>query len=590
LVRSISDINGDNVDDILVTAPGHRNSRNRPVGRVYAISGSTSEVIWTHQGNSAFSEFATAMEVVGDVTGDGIDDIAVSAPRLQWFDPIARIDLIGAVLVLSGVNGELIYTFRNRDQLSLDYNLPSDRSYGESLSALGDINGDGWPEFIVGHNRPNAISASRTGAGNAIVYSLRGDWDNDGYENLSDPVPLVFTDETTDVDLDGVPDLVEFALGSDVFNLDSDGDGISDGDEVNIYGSNPASNDSDSDGLPDGIELSLGLNLLDPLDAEHDLDSDGLTNVFEFRFTTKIDVADTDGDTLSDGEEYSNIGRTHPLRSDTDGDGVNDAQDLQNDWLYFYNGNLQGQGLINSSLSEAHNTLDRDGDGVADFVLQGDGAVISGATGAIIQNQFSSYSSIASGDINGDGTADMIIGRVSDLNGIGESLGLVSVFSGVDQSLLFEVYGDLDRGDFGSSIDVVGDVNDDGYVDILVGAPALRDGTGQRGSALLLSGFNGETLHTFTAGTSSREFGNRVLTVGDIDDDGVSDVAISTIIGRRHSVYLYSGKTGQFIDSVSASTNFTRFGSSMDVLGDINDDGYPDFIVGRQRSFRNPLI
>jgi hypothetical protein len=59
--------------------------------------------------------------------------------------------------------------------------------------------------------------------------------------------------------------------GTDPLNPDTDGDGLSDGDEVNVYGTDPLNPDSDGDGLNDGLEVSLGL---DPLDS--DTDNDGI--------------------------------------------------------------------------------------------------------------------------------------------------------------------------------------------------------------------------------------------------------------------------------------------------------------------------
>jgi len=88
--------------------------------------------------------------------------------------------------------------------------------------------------------------------------------------------------------------------------LDSDADGVSDYDEINIYHTDPDKNDTDGDGYSDWIELN---NAYSPLSKENlklvdsDFDKDGLSDDLELRFGTNLSLADTDGDGYSDGEE-----------------------------------------------------------------------------------------------------------------------------------------------------------------------------------------------------------------------------------------------------------------------------------------------
>lgn len=110
----------------------------------------------------------------------------------------------------------------------------------------------------------------------------------------------------------------------DPLNPDSDGDGISDGDEV-TFGSGPCALDTDDDGLSDDLELFYGTDPNNP-----DTDGDGLSDGAE------VDAAmgsgcpdplnpDSDGDGLLDGEEIS-LG-TSPCNPDTDGDSLLDGVD-----------------------------------------------------------------------------------------------------------------------------------------------------------------------------------------------------------------------------------------------------------------------
>ena len=78
-------------------------------------------------------------------------------------------------------------------------------------------------------------------------------------------VVAYFGDTSLDNDDDGLSDLYEQSLGSDPFNSDSDGDGLKDGDEANIYGSSPVLGDTDADGFDDKAEVNAST---DPKNAD----------------------------------------------------------------------------------------------------------------------------------------------------------------------------------------------------------------------------------------------------------------------------------------------------------------------------------
>lgn len=119
--------------------------------------------------------------------------------------------------------------------------------------------------------------------------------------------------------------VADFEDGLEILGKDSDGDGLADYLETEVYGTNPNLYDTDSDGLSDGDELSLGTNpfdldtdndLLDdfwevtfgtnPLeaDANEDPDGDGLPSLLEYHLQTEPLNADTDGDNFTDGDEF----------------------------------------------------------------------------------------------------------------------------------------------------------------------------------------------------------------------------------------------------------------------------------------------
>ncbi len=127
-----------------------------------------------------------------------------------------------------------------------------------------------------------------------------------------------------DLDGDGLANITEFQLGTDINNLDTDGDGLGDGLEVNFYRTNPLLVDTDGDGLSD--ELEINTYWTDPL--AKDTDGDGLDDESE-TITYKTDPlsVDTDNDNLNDWSEVNTHG-SDPLVMDTDGDGLPDGLEV----------------------------------------------------------------------------------------------------------------------------------------------------------------------------------------------------------------------------------------------------------------------
>ena len=102
---------------------------------------------------------------------------------------------------------------------------------------------------------------------------------------------------------------------------DDDGDGIINGDETDVYETDPQNADTDGDGLSDGEEI----NDLQTVPTVADTDGDGIADGEEVRLGSDPLKADTDGDGLTDGDERA-LG-TDPLNADTDGDGIADGDE-----------------------------------------------------------------------------------------------------------------------------------------------------------------------------------------------------------------------------------------------------------------------
>lgn len=154
-------------------------------------------------------------------------------------------------------------------------------------------------------------------------------------EGDPDPLTLEYLMSLSDEELmerdsdgDGTSDYDEINVyGTDPLNPDSDDDGLTDNDEINTYGTDPLNPDTDGDGLSDGDEVNVyGTDPLDP-----DTDGDGLNDYEEvMEYETDPLDADTDGDGLTDYEEVMDYG-TDPLNPDTDGDRFADGQEIEMD-------------------------------------------------------------------------------------------------------------------------------------------------------------------------------------------------------------------------------------------------------------------
>ena len=116
-----------------------------------------------------------------------------------------------------------------------------------------------------------------------------------------------------DSDGDGIVDLLEAILGIDPSKIDTDDDGLTDYQELNITGTDPTDYDS--------VEKRIS-------DADADCDGDGISNLEDIELGTDPQVLDSDDDGLTDGEEV-NTYLTDPLLEDTDGDGLTDGFEVR---------------------------------------------------------------------------------------------------------------------------------------------------------------------------------------------------------------------------------------------------------------------
>ncbi|MEE9115358.1 MAG: integrin alpha, partial [Thermoplasmata archaeon] len=202
------------------------------------------------------------------------------------------------------------------------------------------------------------------------------------------------------------------------------------------------------------------------------------------------------------------------------------------------------------------------------------------------------------GDIDSDGIGDLAVGA--------PGADKVYLFSGSDRSLIRTLNDPdgLTGYDFGFALDDVGDLDGDGVGDMAMGAPfafaAIIPFPGtpipEWGRAFISSGATGRLIHTADPGVSFRghpddyfQLGFAVAGLGDVNDDGISDFAVSApvlnILNNWGEVYAFSGADGRQL-WVAGEPGFSNvkqpipsFGYSMTGIGDVTGDGRGDLLV-----------
>ncbi len=148
IARNIGDVDGDGINDIVTSAPTHGKGDSHS-GRIYVYSIGGHRLLWTADGNAG-DELGTGVEAAGDTNGDGIPDVVASGPSAR-----------GIARIYSGRDGRVLREF---------HAVSPEEMFGNHISGVGDVDGDGCADVLVGSPGKDGEAKS---PGHAYLYSGR---------------------------------------------------------------------------------------------------------------------------------------------------------------------------------------------------------------------------------------------------------------------------------------------------------------------------------------------------------------------------------------------------------------------------------
>lgn len=635
-IAGVGDVNGDGYDDLLVGAPlfdaGGTND-----GRAFLYFGGAGAFDLVADASLGLAQssafFGVSVAGAGDVNGDGYADLLVGS---SGFDGAAT--NTGAALLYFGGAGAFNTT--------IDANLQSANGgvrFGSALAGVGDVNGDGFADIVIGSP---FYANGQANEGAAFLYFGGGGAFNNAVDahfevNQIDAQFGSAVSAAGDINGDGFSDVVIGALLYDGGQADEGGAFVYHGAAVvdNVVDATLESN-------------QIGGSLGGALSALGDINGDGYADI-------AVGAPLYDGSNADSGRAYVHLGAASGLQTtayrqfdlgvaqpshlgfalsggDFDGNGFGDlivgapdfsgALALQGRALVYFGGTVLDDGIADGRVGSAqasgqlgHSvaTGDLNGDGYADLAsgaygYDGSGGTnsgrvsiyLGGAAGfnTTVDAQIDGSSagmrlggSVAIGDINGDGYGDLIVGAPEYANG--QALeGAVLIYFGAAGAFNTTADAVIESNQAGAnlgfSVGYAGDINGDGYGDVLAGAPNF-DGTLPDEGQLSVY-FGGSTFNTtidaqMVGAQGSTYLGWSVAGVGDINGDGFADIAAGGIgfddTGSSNAgvfrLFLGSANFDTVADAqIAGGQTDARLGSALAGAGDVNGDGYSDLIVG----------
>ena len=617
----LGDLDGDGVVDIAVSAPLDQDGGSER-GAVWILflndegGVKASQKISDTQGGFAGAlddedRFGSDLENLGDLDGDGVSDIAVSAPG----DDDGGVDR-GAVWVLFlNADGTVKAEQKIADMTGGFAATLDDGDTLTGISAIGDLDGDGTSEIVA---TATGDDDGGTDRGAAYVLFLNGSAITCGN---SIPDPAEECDDGNTLDFDGCTatceneDSIEFfgaAGGAGLVSVTVDGVVI---DLALVEGDPPTetaqlleaaiTSDPTLSGFGTMAQVVGARVFTNGTVTSAMSDATGVSASFApGGVLSDQKISDTEGGftgLLDDEDRFGNVAAT---LGDVDGDGISDlaaGATFDSDagpsrgalWILFLNadGSVREQQKIND--------------------------VEGGFTGVLDDGDRFGSAAAPLGDLDGDGIVDVAVGAREDDDGGGARGAVWILFLNADGTVKSHqkisnteggFTGILDNFDlFGVATAALGDLDGDGVVDLGVGAFNDDDGQVQSGAVWVLflnsdgtvkanqkisnteGGFGG-TINT------NEFFGSALARIGDLDGDGVIELAVGTAFDgdggfARGAVWILflnpdgTVRTEQKISDTEGGflgklDNADNFGASTASIGDLNADGIPDLAVG----------
>lgn len=549
-VALVPDLDGDGKADLVVGCPSD-DTNGDDAGAVRIYSGASGILLRTHLGDATGDRFGYSVAPIGDINNDGRGDYAVGIP----YSDASAFDA-GQVRLFSGVNGAVLTTMLGASA--------GDR-FGWSVRGLGNFHGAAKEVIAIGAPYVDVGSASGAGA----VY-LRH------YDNTIPafgPSTLLGgqANEHFGWSVDGIrasSSLSQLAVGAPGYDAAG---GLTDAGRFEIWQGNAANTlvkvgnlIFPSANAEFGTSVAFcSLGTAGTLHCAAGAPGAGSVPVFAATLAGAIQVTSFGGggrfgEALASGNSHSQTTATLYV-------GAPDA--------ILGNQKLGTVTAFNSLVGPTLGTLT--------------GTDHEGRFGAAIAGGWAFGS-----DATGDGLDEVIVGA-PESDTICQESGLVRVHASQSFTLWKSIDGPAFGDGAGRSVAGIGDVNQDGVPDVLVGCP-LDDSfvsfpfpavIPDCGSAKVISGATGAVLRTHLGAATGDEFGWSVAALGDLNLDGIGDYAVgapqrNASTGKAGYARVYSGANGAQLYSFSGVLAGDQFGFALGGGSDLNQDGRPDLLVG----------
>ncbi|WP_422355355.1 integrin alpha [Roseivirga pacifica] len=565
-VAGAGDVNNDGYDDILFSAPNTHGYSYHQGGKAWLYYGSSSGVSSSFvimNGTNANMYLGRSLGKAGDVNGDGYSDIIVSG---QGYDPPNTSNIRGEVRVHYGSANGISAT------ADWHYEGSNAQNAGHLVSGAGDVNGDGYDDIIFTGDYGNKYQKLVLGSSSGLASSVHWSLANTNYPHSSNRIAT----KIGDINGDGFDDVIAVSSGMKAYiflgsssGLGATYDLVLDNSLGESFGEgiNAAPlGDTNNDGIDDFV---IGI----PNFSSY-VPSAGAVAIF---YGDTLDEMTETSDWYAEGNsEEANFGHEVANAGDVNGDGWDDL--LVSAWKY-------SNGHTNEGASFLYYGTSTGLESTPNWIYEGGQ-----------HNAYFGYGISTAGDINNDGYDDVIIGAMGYDDGIPNS-GRVYIFHGTVNGLSASpttiINGIQAQAYMGSDVADAGDVNGDGYDDVVIGAYQHTNGENKEGASFVYlgssSGIDLNSVLILDSDQSNAWFGKSVSKAGDINNDGYDDITIgapkfdSNYIDEGKA-FLYLGSANGIMDSVAWSSEGgqynAQYGFDVTWSGDNNNDGYDDIIIG----------